>query len=91
MQMEEILDTLPEDASLSVSTFLLAHVADRDEIYEVRYHENAPDVDYVVLDVRFDACEATRRAYDRHGYTLFAEYDGLIVILQRPADAAQES
>ena len=91
LQMEEILDTLPEDASLSVSTFLLAHVADRDEIYEVRYHENAPDVDYVVLDVRFDACEATRRAYDRHGYTLFAEYDGLIVILQRPADAAQES
>ncbi len=55
-KMEEILDTLPEDASLNVSSFLLAHVADRDEIYQAKYgslyHGSEPDVDYVVLDIR---------------------------------------
>ncbi len=55
-KMEEILDTLPEDASLNVSSFLLAHVADRDEVYQAKYgslyHGSEPDVDFVVLDVR---------------------------------------
>ncbi len=56
-KMEAILDTLPEDASLNVSSFLLAHVADRDEVYQAKYggdlyHGSEPDVDFVVLDVR---------------------------------------
>ncbi len=58
MQMEAALDALPDDASLSVSTMLVAHVADRAEVYQARYgddshyHNAEPDVDYVVLDVR---------------------------------------
>lgn len=83
VRMEEILDELPEDASLNVSSFLLAHVADRDEVYEVRYHENKPDVDFVVLDVRSDAQSKVVNAYLKHGYTVYAEHEGLILILQR--------
>ena len=82
-RMEEILEELPEDASLNVSSFLLAHVADRDEVYEVRYHQNKPDVDFVVLDIRSDAQSKVVNAYLRQGYTVYAEHEGLILILAR--------
>ena len=82
-QMEEILDALPEDASLNVSTFLLAHVADRDEVYEIGYHKNAPDVDFVVLDLRYGGDENCERAYLRQGYTVYAEHPGMLLILQK--------
>ena len=85
--MEEILDSVPADASVSASAFLVAHMADRGEIYEVRYHKNATDVDYVVLDVRYDDCEGVRDAYCSAGYTVFSEHEGLIVILQSPEAA----
>ncbi len=84
-QMEEILDSVPDDASVSASSFLVAHMADREEIYEVRYHKNATDVDYVVLDVRYEDCEEVRDAYCSAGYTVFSEHPGLIVILQSPS------
>ena len=49
-------EVLPENASVTCSTFLLAHIADRDVIYEVGYHtENGQyktDTEFVVLDMR---------------------------------------
>ena len=87
--MENILDTVPEDASLNVSTFLLAHVADREVVYEVGYHGNRPDVDYVILDLRYDTYQKVLAAYLSHGYTLYAEYEGLILILESPTLSAE--
>ena len=83
LRMEEILAELPEDASLNVSSFLLPHVAERDEVYQVRYHGNKPDVDFVVLDVRSDAQTKVVNAYLSEGYTVYAEHKGLILILAR--------
>lgn len=87
-QMEVLLDTLPEDASLNISTMLLAHVADRDEIYEINYHGDKPDVDFVVFDCtsgRFDdKAKAHRDAYLAHGYTVYEEHKNLLLILQKP-------
>lgn len=81
-QMEEILDTLPEDASLCVSTMLLAHVADRDTVYEVAYHDATVKVDYVVLDARYQNCDEYRQKYENYGYTVKEEHPGLIIILE---------
>lgn len=81
--MENILDTIPEDASINVSTFLLAHVADRETVFEVGYHDNKPDVDFVILDLRYDSYQKALNAYLAHGYTLYAEYEDLILILQK--------
>ncbi len=85
-EIEAILDTIPEDASLNVSTFLLAHVADRDEIYEINYHNDKPDVDFVVIDARYmdDKTKAHRDAYLAQGYTVYREYAGLVLILEKP-------
>ncbi len=93
-QMEIYLDEIPEDASLNISTFLLAHVADRDEIYEIGYHGDKPDIDYVVFDIRpgyFDSkAQEHRDAYLALGYTVKAEHKGYILILEKPAGALHE-
>ena len=81
--MEEILDTVPEDASVACSTFLLAHIADRDEIYELAYHKNKPDVDFVVLDSRYSSSNEYMLAYLEQGYTIYSHEPSLITILQK--------
>lgn len=83
-RMEEILDTIPEDASLNITSELLAHVADRKEIYATNFHGNKPDVDYVVLDKRYeDRWSSYYTAYLNHGYTIHQNHDNLILILKR--------
>lgn len=84
-KMEEILDTIPEDASVNCSTFLLAHVADRDVIYEVAYHGNKTDVDYVVLDARYSDWRQKATPYLQEGYEITTNEPGLVVILQKTA------
>ena len=82
-RMDEVLDTIPKDASVSCSTFLLAHIADRDEIYETQYHKNKTDVDYVAIDLRYEGEHAIAEAYLDAGYTVCAELDGLLLILKK--------
>ena len=83
VKMEEILDTVPEDASVVCSTFLLAHIADRGEIYELAYHKNKPDVDFVVLDSRYSSSNKYMLAYLEQGYTVYSHEPNLITILQK--------
>ena len=82
-QMEEILNTIPKDASVSCSTFLLPHIADRDEIYEIFYHGNAGDVDYIVLDIRGNVDRKQILTFIRQGYHVEKEYENLILILAK--------
>lgn len=83
LQMEEILDTIPADASVCCSTFLLSHLAERAEVYELFYHGNAADVDYVIFDIRHEKDQKQIYAYRRQGYTVMAEYENLLLILQK--------
>jgi hypothetical protein len=80
-QMEEILSTIPPDASVSCSSSLLSHIADRDEIYEIFYHGNAGDVDYIVLDIRGNTDRNQIQNFIRQGYHVEKEYEKLILIL----------
>ena len=85
-EMEAFLEeAIPEDASVAASTFLLPHIADRAEIYEVYYHENKADIEYVVLDARYkDDCEKFYTVYTELGYTVVAQLDNRIVVLKQP-------
>lgn len=88
--IEDMLDDLPEDASLCVPGSYLAHVADRREVYDHSYHVMSgdkshlkeDDVDYAVL--RNGTDDKYRAVFEEHGYTVWAEYAGH-VILQKPA------
>ena len=85
-EMEAYLqEAVPDDVSVAASTFLLPHIADRDEIYEVFYHKNKPDVEYVVLDARYTSdYEKFYAAYIEQGYTVVDRLDNRIVILKQP-------
>ena len=85
-QMEEILDTIPEDAAISVSTFLLPHVADREYVYEISYHGSVDDVDYVIFDTRYKLSADVLRykaEYISKGYEILEEHQGMILILKK--------
>ena len=77
-------ETVPDDASVAASTYLLPHLADRDEIYEVHYHKNKPDIEYVVLDARYTSHEKFYEEYLEHGYTVVAELENCILVLKQP-------
>lgn len=90
-RIEYALDeVLPEDASVTSTTWFLAHIADRDVIYEAKYHkdettkEYKTDTEYVVLDMRSGyATSSTEIAefYISKGYVEFYRDDGAILIL----------
>ncbi len=85
-QMEQFLDTaIPEDASVAASAFLLPHIADRDVIYEIYYHKTEGDVDYAVIDARYEGYESDVLRYAAQGYTVSAELEGMIVVMKAPA------
>lgn len=96
--MDTILDEIPEDASLCVSSRLLAHVHDRDILYEVRYNSETvkgravlihSDMDYVVLDQRDNNTDYIK-IYLANGYEkdpAFAEYEKTILVLRKVATA----
>ena len=86
--MEEILNQIDPKASVTASTMLLPHIADRSEIYEVHYHKIGTDdsvyTDYVVIDMRYSNGESFLNKYMALDvYTVYKEYDGLITILIR--------
>ncbi len=84
-EMEIFLDeNVPDGASVAASTYLLPHLADRDEIYEVHYHKNKADIEYVVLDSRYASYEKFYQQYRYHGYTVVAELDNRIIVLKQP-------
>lgn len=83
-KIEEVLAVIPADASVKSSTFLLAHVANRMEIYPLKT-EN--DTEYAVIDLRYKK-EASGDDYQmmkNAGWELVAEATGLCAVFRAPA------
>lgn len=83
-------EVLPEDASVTSTTWFLAHIADRDVIYEAKYHkdeetkEYKTDTEYVVLDMRSGYAQSSSEIaefYKARGYVEFYSDEGAILIL----------
>ena len=86
-EMEAVLDEIPEDASVTASTMLVAHLAQHDVIYEDYYHKE-PDTDYVVLDMRENYASFSQAYRDtclQKGYRVWTATDELL-ILYRPME-----
>lgn len=81
--MEQILSEIPRDAPVTASTFLVAHLADREVLYEDYYHQGIT-TEYLILDIRAglsEKAEALKAQYLEAGYTVWAEYPGELLIL----------
>jgi hypothetical protein len=76
--LEDTLDAIPEDASVNASTFLLPHLAQRWEAYDVDYHVEA-DTDLVILDIRSGYNDSSKKAAQT---AMFAGYTKLLETTQ---------
>ncbi len=81
-------EVLPDDASVTCSSFLLSHIASRDTIYELNYHKEnkqyKTDTEYIVLDLRSGYEKTSLEAAEffiAEGYTELYRDDGAILIL----------
>ena len=88
-RMEAVLDTIPEDASVCASTFLVAHISDRQHIYETSYHGYKTDVEFVALDTRYESAEKEEMLWRSKGYVTYAEEEGLVLILKFSPEALE--
>lgn len=86
----ETLDTIPKDASVCATTFLVPHLSDHTELYETYYHLSAgqikTDCDYYVFDVRHGPDERETRQINRlleNGYREVFRRDNAILVLTR--------
>ena len=83
--MNELLDTVDEDASVSASGRLLPSLAAREEIYSLSAKATT---EYVVLDLREDWAIPSEETYnvdyyEKLGYTVVAKENGVGVVLQK--------
>ena len=84
--MDAFLETVPDDVSVTASSMLVPHLAQRAEIYEDEYHA-VPDTEYVVLDLREGWMASSgpyRKLCEDAGYTVVTEVENLGVILKAP-------
>ena len=82
--MEACLAEVPDDIAVKASTFLIPHLAARDEIYEM---DTKHPVDCVVIDLRYpmwEGAQTTDEALQKDpAFTLIARVEGLIAVYQR--------
>lgn len=85
--LEAYLDTVPDDASVTASTFLLPHMADRHEIYQLNdKNETDATTDYVVFDLRWtenSKADTLEKAYTAKGYETLVRQNKLVMILEK--------
>ena len=81
-EITELLSSIPDDASVKCSTFLLAGLSERDEIYDIDY--TLRECDYLALDLRYlSGREAFEEAMEDPRYELIAKKDHLAAVFKR--------
>lgn len=84
--LRQLLDTIPEDASVSATTFYTSYLSQRDIIYDIRYssREHTLSTDYIVINPKASSCLEGYRGYEafvetitQHGYILVEKGSGV--------------
>lgn len=79
-EKERVLQKIPKNATVSATGFLLPHLANRDIIYEVYYHENKTDIDYVVIETFSKENREFLKYYIDHNYKEFSKYEDIVIL-----------
>ncbi len=84
-QTRETLSLIPEDASVSASTFYTTYLSQRSLLYDVRYASNDHilSTQYVVLSVKDDGFDAMVTFLEDNYYELYAVQDDALVIYRQ--------
>ena len=96
-QVRDVLDTIPDDASVCATTFYTTYLSQRDVIYDVRYASVAHllDCEYIVLTTSSESCYKSYAEngenglrnlivlLEANGYSLYEESEGSVVIYHK--------
>lgn len=91
--LEEMLDEIPQDAAVACDTWLLPHIADRDEVYLLDGGDYNAETNEIIEPERYDffvvpvGTELTNNLlplFDEMGITLYDEIPGRIQIYKSP-------
>ena len=92
--IRETISSIPKDASVAASAYYTCHLAKRDTLYEVYYHEpkEGEKLDYVLLDMRFDYDRFVPQ-YEKRGYkvtkSVKTKEGKEILVMMEPADRGE--
>ena len=84
-RITQVLDEIPDDASVTASTFFVPRLSHLIVIYEQYYHK-AVDTDYLVLDLRGTTSvkiAEIEQPYIDAGYKMIVNDEGLIRVYVR--------
>lgn len=85
--LDAVLETIPDDASVTCSTFLLPHLAERAVLYEDVYHDEM-DAEYLVVDLRpgyrNSKHEELLTKYRAAGYVDVTVKENIVAVLKQP-------
>lgn len=85
-QLRQLLDTVPENVSVSATTFYTTYLSQREKVYDVRYssRDNTLNADYIVINPGAEGClkdyggyDAFVKLLDEHGYVLAEKGSGV--------------
>ena len=80
LDYKEAIKLVPKDSTVSASTFILPHMADRLEIYEEYYHRGKTDTDYIIMDHSDKDFTKIVKTYIDNGYITIFETENVIVL-----------
>lgn len=92
-EVREVLDTIPDGASVTASTFYTTYLSQREVLYDVQYcsKEHLLSTEYVALNVtstsvykKYGSFENVVQLLQKNGYELIAQRKGTLVIYHKP-------
>lgn len=89
--LDEVMESIPKEASVSASTFFVAHLSNRSELYSYpAIHENDIAAEYLVLDLRYEELSAADKYFiDTNGYEQVSGVEGLYALYHRETEGSK--
>ncbi len=85
--LDEAMTYVPDDASVAATTFLVAHLSERDVIYELGNTYDISDkidsVEYLVIDLRYTEWDTLPAKYAKLGYIPVYRDDDVVCVMKK--------
>lgn len=79
--LDEALTKIPDHASVTASSFLLPHLAQREELYDLDYTNK--QTEWVAIELSNENNKNAAQTYQENGYQTVYQVDDVICILQK--------
>ena len=92
-KVDEVLNSIPKDAALAASAFMVSHCWDRDELYLFDFSDCDQDnnrlidpdrYDFYVFGPTSDLGQFAIPLLEELGFTVYAEYDSRVIVYKSP-------